>query len=325
MPTPNLGEATATVWENRFGGKPRDVIHNSRAFFFSLAANGFKQIADGGRLFEFLLEFAENTNFHSVSEMEQLDTSRINVFDAARFTAKIAAGTLVISNLEELRASGKSNKLQAGLMAEKMENAKDSHTSDINRMCLGSASTGKDWNGIQHLISITPTTGTVGGISRDSFSFHRNRQASGAQSAAPFDNLRKALTSIYNQCSLGGVKRTPRWVQANRTEFEGYETILVAIEQIAEARMKQDSDIAFKNEMLKFKGAKMFFDEDAVAGEMRLYQNEDLKLVYYKDGWFKLDPKVDPHNQLANVHKLATFGQLCIRGSRHLGVVSAIT
>ena len=323
--TPNLGEVTATVWENGLGGKPRDVIFDSRGLFFSLSANGFKEVADGGRLFEFTLEFAENPNFHSVSEMEQLDTSRINVFDAARFTPKIAAGTLVISNLEELRAAGRSNKLQAGLLAEKMENAKESHIANMNRMMQGSASSGKDWNGIQHLISITPTTGSVGGIDRASFSFHRNRQASGAQSAASFDNLRSGMTSIYNQCSLGGIKRTPKWVLCNRTEFEGYEQILVAIEQIAEARMKQDSDIAFKNEMLKFKGAKLFFDEDSVGGEMRFYQNEDLKLVYYKGGWMKLDPKVDPHNQLANVHKLATYAQLCTRGNRHLGVLSAIT
>ena len=323
--TPNIGEVTTTVWENKFGGKPRDVIFDSRAFFFSMGANGFKQSADGGRLFEFQLEFAANTNFRSYSEMEQLDTSRINVFDAARFTPKIAAGTLVISNLEELRAAGKSNKLQAGLLAEKMENAKDSHIDDLNKMFLGSASSGTDWNGIQHLISITPTTGTVGGIDAGTFSFHRNRQASGAQSAASFDNLRSSMTSVYNQCSLGGVKRIPKWGQCNRTEFEGYETILVAIEQIAEARMKTDGDIAFKNEMLRFKASKLFFDEDAVGGEIRFYQNEDLKVVFYKGGWMKLHPPVDPHNQLSNVHKLATFGQLCTRGRRHLGVVSAIT
>lgn len=325
MATPNLGETTATVWENRIGGKPRDVVFNSRAFFKSMEKNGFKEVADGGRLFEFTLEFAENTNFHSVSEMETLGTSRINVFDASRFTPKIAAGTLVLSNLEELRAAGKSSKLQAGLLASKMTNAKNSHIADMNRMCLGSASTGKDWNGIRHLISIDPTTGSVGGISRASFSFHRNRQASGAQTSSSFDNLRSGMTSIYNLCGLGGIDQMPEWVQCHRTEFEGYEQILVAIEQIADARMKKDSDIAFMNEMLKFKGTRMFFDEDATAGEMRFYQNTDLKLVYYKGGWMKLDPKVDPHNQLANVHKLATYAQLCSVGNRHLGVLSAIT
>lgn len=325
MATPNIGEITTSAWEQKFGGKPRDVIFDSRAYFFSLSKDGFREVADGGRVFEFPLEFAENSNFRAYTELEQLGTSRIDVFDAVRYDPKIAAGTVVISNLEQLRAAGRSSKFTAGIIAEKMENGKDSHIANLNRMLLGTAASGTDWLGIQHLISITPTTGTVGGIDRSSFSFHRNRQTSGAQSSSAFDNLRSALTSIYNQCSLGGVKRTPQWVQANRTEFEGYEQLLVAIEQIAEMRMKQDADIAFKNEMLKFKGAKMFFDEDAVAGEMRLYQNVDLKLVYYKGGWMKLDPPVDPHNQLSNVHKLATYGQHCLRGSRHVGVVSAIT
>lgn len=323
MAEPNLGQIAASVFEKRIGGKPRDVIFNSRAFFFSLSKKGFREEADGGRTFEFSLEYAENSNFHSYGEMDELDTARVNVFDAVRYDPKIAAGTVVLSDLERLRAQAKSGKFD--LMAEKLENGRDSHIADLNRMLLGTAASGTDFHGIQHLISITPTTGIVGGINRATFSFHRNRQTSGAQSVTGFDNLRSALTSIYNQCSLGGVKRTPNWVQANRTEFEGYETILVAIEQIAEAKMKTESDIAFKNEMLKFKGAKMFFDEDSVAGEMRLYQNTDLKLVYYKGGWMKMDAAISSHNQLAQTHKLSTFGNLTLRGSRHVGVVSAIT
>lgn len=321
MADPNLGQVTATVFEKKFGGKPRDVIYNSRAFFFSLSGKGFRETADGGRVFEFGLEYAENSNFHSYGEMEELDTTRVDTFDAVRYDPKIAAGTVVISDLEKLRAQAAAGKYD--LLAEKLENGKDSHIADLNRMLLGSASSGSDFHGIQHLIATDPTTGTVGGINRATFSFHRNRQASGAQSVTAFDNLRSTWTSIYNQCSLGGIKRTPRWVQTDRAGMEGYERILVAIEQIADARMKQDSDIAFKNEMLKFKGARVFYDEDAVAGEARFYQTEDLKLVHYKGGWMKMNPAVDPHNQLANIHKLATFGNLCVRGSRHTGVSTA--
>ena len=36
-------------------------------------------------------------------------------------------------------------------------------------------------------------------------------------------------------------------------------------------------------------------------------------------------PKVDPSNQLSNVHKVATFGNLSTGNRRRLGVVSAIT
>lgn len=317
----NLGEVAATVWEKRIGKKPTDNIFNSRAFFYSMGDNGFKESADGGRVFELGVEFAENTNFHSYGEMDELDTTRIQVFDAARFDQKICAGTVVFSELELLRA--RDGKID--LMAEKMDNGKDSHIADMNRQLLGSASTGTDMGGIQVLISSTPTTGSVGGINRATYSFWRNRQNSGAQSVSAFDNLRSALTTTYNQCSLGGVKNIPRYVCTDRASFQGYEQILVAIEQIAEAKMKEESDIAFKNEMLKFKGAKMFFDEDAPSGSAFLYNNTNLKVCYLAGGWMKMYPPRDPYNQLTQVHKVATFGNLVTNGSRHLGVVTAIT
>jgi len=317
----NLGEVASTVWEKRIGKKPTDNIFTSRAFFYSMGKDGFKEEADGGRVFELGVEFAENTNFHSYGEMDELDTTRIAVFDAARFDQKICGGTVVFSELELLRA--RDGKID--LMAEKMDNGKDSHIADMNRQLLGSATTGNDMNGIQVLISATPTTGSVGGINRATYSFWRNRQNSGAQSVSAYDNLRSALTTTYNQCSLGGVKNIPRYICTDRASMQGYEQILVAIEQLADAKMKEESDIAFKNEMLKFKGAKMFFDEDAVAGSAFLYNNTNLKVPYLAGGWMKMYPPRDPYNQLTQVHKVATFANLATNASRHLGVVTAIT
>lgn len=323
MATPQLGQVTATVWEKKIGKKPTDNIFNSRAFFFSLNKDGFKEEADGGRVFELGVEFAENTNFHSYGEADELDTTRIDVFDAARFDPKIAAGTVVFTELERLRAQAKSGKYD--LMEEKMENGKDSHIADLNRQFLGDGSAANDVDGIQHIISTTPTSGSVGGIPRANFSFWRNRQNSGAQSVSAYDNLRSALTTTYNQCSLGGIKNTPRWVCTDRPSFQGYEQILVAIEQIESMRVKRNADIAFDNEMLKFKGANMYYDEDAPSGNAYLYNNVNLKVAYYKGGWMKMYPPRDPYNQLMLVHKVATFCNMITNASRHLGVVNGIT
>ncbi len=182
-----------------------------------------------------------------------------------------------------------------------------------------------DIGGIQLVISTTPTTGSVGGINGATFTFWRNRQNSGAQSVSAFDNLRSALTTTYNQCSLGGTEHTPRWVCTDRPSFQGYEQILVALEQIQELRVKEEADIAFANEFLKFKGAKMFYDEDAPAGNAYLYNNTNLKVDYLKGGWMKMYPPRDPHNQLMMVHKVATFCNIGCNARRHVGVVNAIT
>lgn len=319
----NLGEVAASVWEHKFGTKPTDNIFNSCAFFYSMGEDGFKEEADGGRLFEHTVEYAENTNFHSIAEMDELDTSRIPVFDAARFNQKIHAGTVVLSELEKLRSQAKGGKFD--LLASKLDNGKKSHIADMNRALLGSATTGNDINGLQVVISSTPTTGSVGGISRDTFSFWRNRQNSGAASVSAFDNLRSALTTTYNQCSLGGVENTPRWVLMDRSSFQGYELILVAIEQIAEAKMKASGDIAFKNDMLRFKGAFAFFDEDAPASSAYLYNNTNLKVDYLKGGWMKMFPARNPYNQLTQVHPVMTVANLGTNASRHLGVVTSIS
>lgn len=325
MADPNLGQVAASVWDNVIGKKPSNAIFTSRALFYLLTEKGFKQKSGGGKTFEFSVEYAENSTFKSYGELEQLDVTRIDVFDAAQFSPKIAAGTVVYSELEKLRAAGGSEKFD--LLAEKLENGKNTHISNINRMCFsdGTGNGSKDFGGLQLLISTTPTTGTVGGINRATFTFWRNRQASGALTATAFDNLRSTMRSIFNQCSLGGLQKQPTFWITTRTVFEGYESLLVANERYDTEDKKKHGDAGFNNDILTFKGAKGSYDEDAPTGNLYFGNSEDLKITYYAGGWMKMYPEVDPANQLSNVHKVATFGNMTISNPRHTGVVSGIT
>lgn len=324
MADPNLGEIASTVWDNKIGGKPTDNIFNSRALFYLLGEQGFKEAADGGKTFEYTLNYAENSTFRSYGEFDVLDTTRINVFDAAQYTVKIHAGTVVYSDLEQLRASGGSAKID--LIAEKLQVGKDSHIANLNRVLFGdgTGNNSLDMSGLQNLIATDPTTGTVGGINRATFAFWRNQQASGAHTTTAFDNLRSTMRTVYNKCSRGGTQETPdAWI-TDRPTFEGYESLLVANERYNKDKGQRGGDAGFDNDALLFKGAKGLYDEDAVAGNLYFLNNTFLKLTYLKGGWMKMYPQVDPANQLANVHKVATFAQLCTSNSRRLGVVSGI-
>ncbi len=321
MADPAIGEVAASVFEKKFGKKPTDNIFSSRALFFFLGEDGFKEKADGGRLYEFDVEYAENTTHAMQGEMDTLDTTRIPVFDALRYNIKIAAGTVVYSDLEELRAAGDSAKFD--LIGAKLENGKNSHISLLNRQAWGLGLGANDLDGLQKLISITPTTGSVGGVNRANFSFHRNKQTSGAKTSTAYDNLRSALTSVHNQCSLGGTEHLPTALLWDRSTQEGYEGTLATLERYNTDDRKRGADAAFLNKAIMFKGIPAFYDEDAPSGEARFVNNRNLKFAYHR--WMHMDPAVDPANQLSNVHKLSTFGNLCTNASRHLGVVSAIT
>lgn len=336
MPDPNLGQVTATVWEQVIGKAPNDNIFNSRAFFYSLAGGGQpglkkgvgfegREAAAGGRVFDFTLEYAQNSTFKSYSEMEQLDTTRVDVFDCARYDWKINAGTVVWSDLEELRAAADSGKID--LIASKLENGKNSHIAAMNQQLLadGSGNSGKDMSGIKQIISATPTTGTVGSINRANFSFWRNKQVTGTLSATAFDTLRANLRSMYNQCSRGGLTEAPTAILTTRTVMQGYEGLLTPNERFTAADKSSNGEGAFKNDVLKFKGASIFFDEDLDTDNAYLYNPKYLKLVYLKGAWMKMKDKIEPANQLASIQRVFTVANLATNNSRRLGVVSAIT
>ena len=328
MADPNLGQLAASVWEKKIGKKPSDNIFNSRALIYALNKEGFKEEVDGGRLVEFSLEFATNTTHKSVGEFEQLDTSRIDVFDAARFEWKIVAGTVIYSELERLRAQASAGKFD--VIAEKMENSKDSHLNELNTQFWsdGTGNSGKDIGGLQLIIATAPTTGTVGGINRGNFSFHRNQQASGIKTSTAYDNLVSVMRTVHNQCSSGGVKEMPTSAICGRATFEGYEGRLTVNERYTYDTSRQvgrKGDAAFLNDALRFKQIPIFYDEAAVTDAVYFLNPKYLKVPYLSGAWMKMYPAVDPANQLANVHKLATICTMGTNNSRRLGVVTAIT
>ena len=114
------------------------------------------------------------------------------------------------------------------------------------------------------------------------------------------------------------------WI-TTRTVFEGYESLLTPNERYDTADKSKKGDAGFSNKVLQFKGAPGSYDEDTATGLLFFLNSKVLKLVYYAGGWMKMYPEVDPANQLANVHKVATFGNMTTNNPRHLGVVSSIT
>jgi hypothetical protein len=318
MPAPNQGQVIASVWEAKLGGKPRDNIFTSRALFYALGEKGFKQQADGGRLIEHTLEYAENTTMQMIGELDPLDTTRVDVFDVARFDWKIAAGTIQFSDLEQLRAAASSGKFD--LVAEKLENGRDSHIALLNRQCWGLGVGSNDIDGLQKIISTTPTTGTVGGINRATFTFWRNKATDATKTTTIYDNLRSSMRTVKNNCSLGGIKMVPKVCVMDQTTFQAYEGLLLANERIVTEDKYKHADGGILAGALMFEQIPVFYDEDAPANRFYMLNNEVLKFVYLKGGWMKMKDPVEPGNALTTSYRLATFGNLSTSASRHLGV-----
>lgn len=321
---PNLGQVVASVWESVMTDGPTDNIFTSQGLIYLLGEGGFKASSDGGRLFEFTVEYVVNSTFKSYGELETLDTTRIDVFDAARYDQKVFAGTVVFSDLEDLRNAAAGRKFD--VVKSKIKNGMSSAMEQLNTMLYadGTGNGGKDMDGLAKVIPTTATSGTVGGINKATFSFWRTKQTSGAKTSTVFDNLHSTMRSIFNQCSLGGTEKVPTGIVTDRASFEGYEGLCVTVERLIKDTDTK-ADIGFLNDAIAYKGKALIYDETATAGVMYFVNNKFLKLAYLKGGWMKMKDAVEPANQLARVHRVFTVGNLCVSAGRHLGCVTAIT
>jgi hypothetical protein len=325
MSDPNVGQLIASVWESVMTDGPVDNIFTAQQLIYLLNEEGFKEDSSGGRLFEATIEYALNTTFQGIGEFQTLDTTRIDTFDAARYDQKLFAGTVVFSELEELRNGVQGRKFD--VVKAKVKNGINSCMEQLNTVLYadGTGHGGLDPDGLAKVISSTPTTGTVGGINRATFPFWRSRQASGAKTTNPFDNLRSVMTSVFNQCTLGGTERQPTGGITDRASFEGYEGLLVAVEKIEREARATGGDIAFLNDAIMFKGKPLMYDESCPAGLLYWVNNKYLKCYYLKGAWMQMFDPISPANQFTRVNRVLSVLNLATEASRHLGVVTAIT
>ena len=316
MADPAIGEVAASVFEKKFGKKPTDNIFSSRALFFMLGKDGFKEKAGGGRLYEDSVEYAENTTHQMQGEMDTIDTTRIQVFDAVRFNIKIAAGSVVYSDLEELRAAGGEEKFE--LIGSKLENGKKSQEALLNRQCWGSGGGSNDIDGLQKLISITPTTGTVGGINRANFSFWRNQvfdATSDGSGATTASNIQAHFNSMWLECVRGTDK--PDLIITGSAYYNFFKASLQTIQRITDPNMGK---LGFQN--LMYETAPVVYeDSTGIPAQRAYFLNTDyLHFRYAPKRLFKPLESVRSINQDASVQFITFAGNLTCSNASLQGV-----
>jgi hypothetical protein len=321
MANPNVGQRVAANWEAVVKTKPEDQIHDDYWLFNQLSGGDGFMGKSGGDFIVAPIEYALHTSVGSYSDLDVLSTTRTDVFDRYEAQWKEHYGTFTISDLESDRNAGEGQVFD--LRNAKLESLKNSIKSSINTMLYsdGTGNSSKDFIGLAGLVATDPTTGTIQGVARSN-TWARNQQTSGAQTTSAFDNLRAAMRSIYNLCSNGVAADHPSFAVTTRTVFEGYEGLLLANERFAD---KSSGEGAFKNEVLKFKGAKISYDNDCTSGALYFLNPKFLKLVYKTGAWMKAQPSQRPVNQTADIVVIRSMGNLFTLNPRRLGVVTAIT
>ena len=195
MAVPNLSEIVTTTIANRSRSIADNVTANN-ALLTKLKMRGRIKTFSGGYELREELSFQENQTYKRYSGYEVLDISPTEVLTSAVFPIRQAAVAVTISGLEELQNSGTEQMID--LLESRMEVAESTMQNGISGDIYsnGTASGGKQINGLQALVASAPATGTVGGINRANWSFWRN-QTENPSATPTVDTIRASMRNLW--------------------------------------------------------------------------------------------------------------------------------
>src|SRR5215472_10994080 len=175
MASPNLSEIVTTTLRNR-SGETADNVSRNNALLRRLRARGKRKPFEGGRTIVQEIEYANNQTYLRYSGYQALNIAPSDVFTAAEFPIRQAAVAVSMSGLEQIQNSGKEQVID--LLEGRIRNAQHTAANGLSFDIYSDGTQAGQINGLQALIPQNPTTGVVGGIDRQTWTFWQSQKFS---------------------------------------------------------------------------------------------------------------------------------------------------
>jgi hypothetical protein len=322
MATPNLSEVITSTLRYR-APEVADNVSKNTALLLKLKKKGNASPVGGGRTLVQPLEYAENGTFMYYSGLDLLDVSASDVLTAAEFDWKQAAVSVTISGLEG-RVMNAGKEAIIDLLKTRVKNAEKTMINNISTGVYsdGTGSGSKQIGGLQLLVADSPSTGTVGGINRATYSFWRNISADATTdygAAVTSALIQSYMNRIYVQLVRGTDR--PDLIVADNNYWRAYLESLQSIQRITSDEMGQ---AGFQS--LKYMDADVVLDGGAGPGacptnHMYFLNTDYLYFRPHKETNMIVLGERESVNQDASVRILAWAGNLTISNCALQGVL----
>jgi hypothetical protein len=170
---PNLSEVVTTTLRSRTG-ELSDNMSRNNAGLIRMNKRGTIKPFDGGRTILQELNYNNNATFQWYGGYQTLNIAPSQTFTSAEFPIRQAAVVVSISGFEEIQNSGEEAIID--LLESRVANGEDTFMNGLSNGFYGDGTIANSVGGLQLLISTTPTTGTIGGINRATWTFWQNQK-----------------------------------------------------------------------------------------------------------------------------------------------------
>lgn len=287
-----------------------------------------KFLVDGGKelTFPVILDDGQAGSYYGD---DQLNISRPTGLQPLTFSWKQFYSSVRIDGIEEIMNAGEGE--GASLFEGRMKQAELTTANKFEQMLCGdgTGNSSKDWNGLQNIVSDTPTTGTIGGLSRATYSQLQNQIVSTAVTGFNTAQAgRNALTSLWANCTNGG--RSPNFAVTTVAIWTLFNLSLTANERFVDVNAdKKLLNAGFQS--ISFMGMPVVFSSNIQAAHLYMLRIAKPKtdggifLCVSKQADFKMRPFQKPVDQDFRVALVLTAGQLATDAPYLHGVATNIT
>lgn len=230
QPNASIGEMLTVTMFKR-SKKMGDGISRNIPFLKFLKNN--QKLVDGGHSILEEQLFAENASYQRYSGSEVLNTNQTEQFTSFQFNWKQIAVAVVINGLEsDVQNTGTEQVFD--LLEKRIEAAEYTM---LNSMAVdiesdGTADGGKQIGGLGLLVPSAPTSGTVGGIDRATYTWARSQLLDASDNGITLSN--STIQSFYGLCvdALTRNNERPTLIYAGATHYRWYRESLQTVQRI---------------------------------------------------------------------------------------------
>jgi hypothetical protein len=311
-----VSDIYSTSWEYR-EKKPADAVADNIPLLYKMKKNGGIKTISGGRFISENIRIAQNQYVQLIDADQEITMGYNNTLADFQFTPKIIVTPVVINELEMAQNQGDAQFLD--LLDERQAVADASTWNVMEAMLQGDGTTygGKAFSGIRSFIADSTSSGSVGGISRVTYSAIRNASvnlASTFGSATDSSNIESRLRYAKNLIVRGTDKPDlallgQTYYNAGADSFSGKQRITVD---------KDMYEANFDNYVIEgmtavLAGGKIFSGLSHIASDRGyLLNTKTFNLKMYKGYNFQPLNKRTSFNQLVDASILLGIGNLTI-------------
>lgn len=271
---------------------------------FSMAMREMRGIrrTSGGRTLLERFAFQSTGTASWMPENGEIALTQRQLADQAEFNWYYGGGSYTISGPE--KRNNKGEHAYTDVVTLKQTVLEEEMTNIYHSGLLSSGAASNQLPGLLSLVSKTPATGTLGGITLSSASFYQNydfdTSADWSDGSVDAGNVKRFLSKLLNNTTYQGKKR---FGICGDTHYEFLEQALQAHQRIA----KTDDGVGQTHDYLMYRGVKFFFGGGVnFSGESQIQDDltyvltpgkGHLQIVFHEDAEFEFLSEVKSQNQ----------------------------